>query len=841
MKKRITLIIGLMAMLLTTVSAQEINMRQLYEQAENDYKIGRIERAKTTLANNIVQFPTQLKTSGYRLLSLCSLALDEPEQAEQYAAQLLELDPYYSVTSQDPLRFADMVNNIKSGKSATITTASSQAETLAEVPVPTTLITEEMIRNCGAQNLQGILAAYVPGMHIVDCNDDINIAMRGIYSNGQEKILFMINGHRMNSYCTNIAAPDFSISLEKIRQIEVLRGPASSLYGGVALTAVVNIITKQGGDIDGVLLKAGVGNYGQLRGDMIYGKRYFDLDLLIWGGMYMSKGEKRHVEPSDVIYDNPVDEVTIGHIGDKPSYDFGLQMKWKNLQFLYETNFSQVVAPFGMTTLAKPYQIEKYRTFNGISPSFATNSHHADISYQHTFGKVNLKGTVTYDNSDLTHYQVIYDYPILEFAEVMGFSPELAAIFSKGGVSRYINGQEYTYGAQIKGDYSYINKGSHKGFLSFGVEYSHFQLTDVRYQLGYDFKTTTPENSLLQETGKGHEDCYNAFIQLKHQWKSLIFNAGLRYDHKRRYDESLVNEFSPRVALILLRPKWDLKLSLSKSFVDAPYLYRKTNDFLPYIVGDESEPTKLNSETVHSLQLTFAAHEWFKGFNFEVNAFYNRANDLIITHILNYKNGGLNKSAGLEMMANYRHPKFTVDFNLSLIKTFESKLFDANVGLGDIFPEDYEIPYVTTGVDDNNNTPYVMSNAVLSWQATKHLKLHTHLQFTGRQTTYNTDIINLISLMKWEELAVDAFEKEDWQTAQFYLEQALESCNHLIYHKEMTSRFIVNLGAEYQIGKFTLGLNIHNLLNHHYFQSGMNTKLVPQKGRWFMASVAYNF
>ena len=827
--------------LLTTVSAQEITMRQLYEQAENDYKIGRIERARDLLTSNINQFPSQLKTSGYRLLSLCSLALDEPEQAEQYAAQLLEIDPYFSVSSQDPLRFIDMVNSIKSGRSATITTASSQAETLAEVPVPTTLITEEMIRNCGAQNLQGVLAAYVPGMHIVDCNDDINIAMRGIYSNGQEKILFMVNGHRLNSYCTNIAAPDFSISLEKIRQIEVLRGPASSLYGGVALTAVVNIITKQGGDVDGVFAKVGAGNFGQIRGDLLYGKRYFDLDLLIWGGLYKSSGETRRVEPNDVVYLTTTDEVKIGRIGNKPSYDFGIQLKWKDLQFFYETNFSEVVAPFGMTTLAKPYQYDKYRTFNGIAPSYATNSHHADISYQHKVGKVNLRGSVTYDNSDLTHYQVIYDLPLPGFAQAMGLSNELAAVFTQNGISRYINGQEDTYGIHLKGDLSYINNDVHKGHLSFGAEYSHFQLSDVRYLLGYNFNQTTPENPKLQEVGKGHEDSYNAFLQLKHQWKSFIFNAGLRYDHKRRYDGSLVNELSPRVALILLQPKWDLKFSYSKSFVDAPYLYRKTNDFLPYIQGEETELMQLKSETVHSLQLTFAAHEWFKGFNFEINGFYNRANDLIITHIIDYNNGGLNKTAGLELMASYRRPRFTADFNLSYIKTFKSRLFNSASDLILLFDQDIEIPYVTTGIDDNNNTPHVMANAVLSWQVTKRLNLHTHLAYCDGQTTYSTDLVTLLNIIKYESLAIEAQKAGDIEAFQDLYNQALGACQYLIYHEDVPSRFIINVGGEFKIGRLTLGLNIHNLLDKRYFQSGMNTKLVPQKGRWFMASIAYKF
>ena len=57
----------------------------------------------------------------------------------------------------------------------------------------------------------------------------------------------------------------------------------------------------------------------------------------------------------------------------------------------------------------------------------------------------------------------------------------------------------------------------------------------------------------------------------------------------------------------------------------------------------------------------------------------------------------------------------------------------------------------------------------------------------------------------------------------------------------MDPRVIVDLGAEYKLNKLTLGLNVHNLFNTKYNQSGSNTKLIPQKGLWFMASVAYKF
>ena len=645
--------------LFSPVGAQDDSkLRDVYTRAESDYQVGRIEQARDVLLKNLNSFEGNLRQNALRLIALSYLARFDIEQTEHYVAELLELNPYYSPSTNDPDTFADIVNNIKAGKTATITTASSQAESLAEVPVPTTLITAEMIANSGGRNLQEVLAAYVPGMNIIDCDDDINIAMRGIFSNTQEKILIMLNGHRLNSHATNTAAPDFSISLEKIKQIEVLRGPASSLYGGVALTAVVNIITKQGADVDGLEARAGIGNYGQIKADAVFGKRYFDLDMLVWGSVYRSSGEERNVtdeRTGESPYSMPVDNVRLGRIGERPTYDFGLQLSWKGLKFLYDTHFSQVEAPFTMTTLALSYDHDRYRTYNGLLPGFSTASRHADLSYQWQTGNVHWKAAATYDKSDLTRYQAINDYPMPTLGMALGLPDDVTQMFSQyGGISRYVNGQEQDYGVQLKGNYSYTLGDHHKGNIGFGTKYGHFQLDDIRYQIGYDFEQTFFEDPLLRNAGKGSENSGNAYLQIKHQWRSLILNAGLRYDYKDRYDDTHVNEFSPRVALILLRPKWSTRLSYSKSFVDAPYIYRKANLLSTLMSGGDADDARiLSPERVHSWQLSFAATNWVRGLNVEVNGFYNSAEDLIMTHIIDYENVSKNQTAGVELMASY--------------------------------------------------------------------------------------------------------------------------------------------------------------------------------------------
>ena len=804
--------------------------RSIYNMAEENYNIGKLDDAERILTDHLKKFPDNMLQSAYRLLALCSLGNDNLEQAEQRTFLLLQQNPYYTASTTDPQRFIDMVERIKSGLSATITTASSQAETLSEVPVPTTLITQEMIRDCGGSNLQQVLAAYVPGMHIIDCNDDINIGMRGIYSNSQEKILIMVNGHRLNSYATNIAAPDYSISLEKIKQIEVLRGPASSLYGGVSLTAVVNIITWQGADIDGIKVKAGVGNYGQLRGDALVAKRYFDVDLLLWASIYRATGEARFVDREDTGLGYDSGDVTIGSIGKKPSFDVGLSLKYKQLQFFYNSAFSQIQAPMTMLYLYSPYNIEKFRTLNGIGPSFATQSHHANLSFQHMLGNVWLKGSITYDNSELTHYQVLTEEPTTAILQVLPIPDQLKyALTDQPGLFRYINGQEHTIGAKIQGDWSYMNIKNHKGLLTFGAEYSYFNLNDVRYTFGYNYDNIVPENSTIPDIGKGHESNLNAFVQLKHQWRDFILNAGTRFDFKNRYDGSHIREFSPRVALIYNRPKWNVKLSYSKSFIDAPYLYRKTNEVLLSYLDIRNVPSTIDPESLYSWQLSFSSSEWIKGLNFEVNGFYNHAKDLIFLFLADHSNAGMMDSYGIEFSGSYRTSRFSAHVNAT-------------------WQGCKKLEVMSYQIDKLINTPQLMLNTILSWKATKHLRLHTHLQYYGKQQVFHLEPIFYATysglLEHYAQLQLQEMESpgsiapEEFSEVETKLEYYSSRAS---VQKDYSGRFLVNVGANYTIGNIELGLDVHNLFNHHYTQSGMSTGLIPQKGLWLLGSISYRF
>ena len=380
MKKRLYLVIYILVALLSPqhVEAQDNNeSRQIYLQAEEEYQVGRLEQALKLLQTNINDFDGNLKQNAYRLIALCYLAQDNTSQTETYAKLLLQENPYYT-SIQDPVRFEDMIKRLKTGRSATVTTASSQAESINEAPVPVTIITAEMIGMLGYnKNLNQILAAYIPGVSVVASSTLDNIAMHGAYSTGQEKILIMENGHRLNARSTNLGRTDYAINTQKIDHIEVLRGPASSLYGNVALTAVVNIITKEGTSINGISAQYGYGSLHTHKADLLAGTHFMNCDISAWASFYSSAGEDRYISPerdqSLDIY-RAVAPTTYGgycHINkyaDKPSYDVGVNLKLNDFCLMFSRKSGKKAHQYSM--LGQVFSYDDYRRYDGTGISF---------------------------------------------------------------------------------------------------------------------------------------------------------------------------------------------------------------------------------------------------------------------------------------------------------------------------------------------------------------------------------------------------------------------------------------------------------------------------------------
>ena len=781
-------IITIFALLCLSV-AQAQDDANVFEQAEEAYEYGHFEEADSLLSGVVDKLKGEYQIGAFRLLALSNLNMDRPEVAELYVAKLLTVDPYYKVYNDVP-RFADMVEQLKKGKTATISTASQQAETIEEAPVPVTLITEEMLRMSGARTLKDALIAYVPGMTDVASNEEMNVAMRGIFSSSQEKILILLNGHRLNSYSTNAATPDYSMSLEKVKQIEVLRGPASSIYGGVALTGVVNIITKDGSDVDGWKVKGTIGNYGQLKGDILFGKRYMGLDIFVWGSLYNSNGEKRFIagttsaeQPYSIL---PCEgDMIIGGYNRKPTYDLGLSLHYNNWRVLYNRRFAKTVSALAISSGFTPYSYSKYLKWNGNAPGNAVASQHIELGYQDRKGAFSWQGNAFFDSQSQQRLQVVGDtVPDLnEFTTIYPYHDAPGIRMDKGGF-QCVTWDEYTMGVKAMGNYAYQLGESQHGDIMLGGEYNHFTLSGSSYFEGVNFyeiiKTYHDEKELM----KGEEEGADVFLQIKHFFhKSFFMNAGMRYDYKKRRLGKTLNEFSPRVALIYNTPLFQIKMSYARSFVDAPYFYRSNT--LDVEFGWEG----LDSEKLNSWQLSFLSNNKFvKGLLLDLNFFCNKAKDFIIYDGNYASNAGSLTTGGAELTAQYKYKRLSAEANFTWQRVLSHDEFYTNVDGHKMF-----------------NIPMIQCNTLVGYEVLKGLNIHARMNAITSQTSAFVSLIG---------------ERET------------------IY---VPSRCLFDLGGHYQIDKFEIIADVHNLFNHKYVQGGGSVAPMMQQGLWFTASLTYKF
>lgn len=129
-----------------------------------------------------------------------------------------------------------------------VVTASRREQRADETPASVYVITAEDIRQSGAITIPELFRT-VPGLSLITTSlGDVGIHLRGsvgFNDNFSDKILVMINGRSVYWDVYGTVYWDlFPISIEEIKQIEVIKSPASSLYGTNAFSGVINFITK---------------------------------------------------------------------------------------------------------------------------------------------------------------------------------------------------------------------------------------------------------------------------------------------------------------------------------------------------------------------------------------------------------------------------------------------------------------------------------------------------------------------------------------------------------------------------------------------------------------------
>jgi outer membrane receptor protein involved in Fe transport len=145
-----------------------------------------------------------------------------------------------------------------------VVTASKTEQTLVNAPASVSLIGPEALENSASTNYADLFRA-VPGLNVSQTSArDINITSRGATNTLSTSQLALVDGRSIYLDFFGFIAWDFlPVSPDEIKQIEVIRGPASAVWGANAMSGVVNVITKTPRELQGTRVTLGVGAFGR--------------------------------------------------------------------------------------------------------------------------------------------------------------------------------------------------------------------------------------------------------------------------------------------------------------------------------------------------------------------------------------------------------------------------------------------------------------------------------------------------------------------------------------------------------------------------------------------------
>lgn len=133
-----------------------------------------------------------------------------------------------------------------------VVTATKTMVNRNNVPLTVSVVSAKEIENSSESALLPVLSEQVPGLFVtergitgfgVSTGAAGQMNLRGIGGNPNTQLLILVNGNPQFMGIMGHTLPDAYVASD-VERVEVIRGPASTLYGTNAMGGVVNIITK---------------------------------------------------------------------------------------------------------------------------------------------------------------------------------------------------------------------------------------------------------------------------------------------------------------------------------------------------------------------------------------------------------------------------------------------------------------------------------------------------------------------------------------------------------------------------------------------------------------------
>ncbi|HEX4459924.1 MAG TPA: TonB-dependent receptor, partial [Polyangia bacterium] len=164
-----------------------------------------------------------------------------------------------------------------------VTSAAKGVTTVQEAPAIITIITADEIKARGHRTIMQALDTVPGWLTTHGLGDQVELPMvRGV----TQAALFMRDGMSLFDPWGNIPWSNRSQPVENIKRVEVVTGPGGVLWGANSFLGIVNMISKDAEDVNGVELSAGYGdgngNKQDFKGYALFGKTFFNGRLKIF-------------------------------------------------------------------------------------------------------------------------------------------------------------------------------------------------------------------------------------------------------------------------------------------------------------------------------------------------------------------------------------------------------------------------------------------------------------------------------------------------------------------------------------------------------------------------------
>ena len=499
--------------------------------------------------------------------------------------------------------------------SEVVVTGTRNETDIRHLPMTVSVVDRPLIEYSNVPSLLPVLTEQVPGLFItsrgimgygVSEGAAGTISMRGL-SGGSGQVMVLIDGHPqyMGMFGHPISDAYQSLMAERV---EVLRGPASVLYGSNAMGGVVNIVTRRM-EQDGVRtnINAGYGSWNTVQTELTNRVRYKGFSSIVSASYNRTDGHR-----ADMGFEQYGGYAKLG-------YDFSPYWRVRadvNVTHFNASNPGTVSNPIldadqsvtrGMTSLAVENEYEG--TSGALSVFYNWGDHHINDGYY---------PLDTTDNQPL-------DYRFNSHDDMMGISAYQSVRMFRG--NRLTVGVDwYRFGGSAWDQYV---AGERRG--------ERDDIVDI-----------------AQHEVAGYVD----FRQNIGTW--LTLDAGIRID----YHSHIGVEWVPQAGLSLHLPhSMELKASVSKGFryptIREMYMFPPQNP-------------DLRPERMWTYELSLSQKLLEGRLSYGVNVFYIDGDNFIMTQMVDGKphnvNAGALRNAGVEAQAAWRIARdWSVDANYSFL------------------------------------------------------------------------------------------------------------------------------------------------------------------------------